>query len=116
MVNIKRFKRKGHFLSYCGLIKHEKISGGNSYGRRSPRYYRPLKRVFKMASHTAINVSKDNYFKQLYEYKVMDKGKPVEKARQDVARKMATLVYVMLKKQKRFEPYRRNKEGRKDKK
>ena len=53
-----------------------------------------------MASHTAINVSKDNYFKQLYEYSVMDKGKPVEKARQDVARKMATLVYVMLKKQK----------------
>ena len=34
VVNIRRFKRKGHFLSYCGLIKHEKMSGGRSYGKR----------------------------------------------------------------------------------
>ena len=41
VVNIKRFKRKGRFLSYCGLIMHEKMSGGRSYGKRQPRYYRP---------------------------------------------------------------------------
>lgn len=34
VVNAKRFKSKGHFLSYCGLIKHEKMSGGKSYGKR----------------------------------------------------------------------------------
>ena len=102
VVNISRFKSKGHFLSYCGLIKHEKISGGMSYGRRSPRYYRPLKQVFKMASHVVINMSKDNYFKQVYDYSIMEKNKPVQKARHDVARKLAVSVYGMLKTKKRF--------------
>lgn len=30
-----RFANKGHYLSYAGLIKLEKISGGRSYGKKT---------------------------------------------------------------------------------
>ena len=75
VVNIRRFKRKGHFLSYCGLITHEKMSGGRSYGKRQPRYYRPLKQVFKMASHIVTQEGCNNSLKEFYEYLVNEKQK-----------------------------------------
>ena len=65
VVNIRRFKSKGHFLSYCGLITHEKMSGGRSYGKRKPRCYRPLKQVFKMAAHIVTNEAQNNPYKNL---------------------------------------------------
>jgi transposase len=34
VVDAKRFKNKNHFLSYCGLVKLERISGGKSYGEK----------------------------------------------------------------------------------
>ncbi|OQW51319.1 MAG: hypothetical protein A4S09_10310 [Proteobacteria bacterium SG_bin7] len=34
IVDVKRFPSLGHLLSYGGLIKHEKLSGGRSYGKR----------------------------------------------------------------------------------
>ena len=37
VVNAKRFCNKGQFLSYCGLIRLEKTSGGKSYGTKMPR-------------------------------------------------------------------------------
>jgi len=37
VVHASRFKTKGHFLSYCGFIKHRKMSGGRSYRKRSKR-------------------------------------------------------------------------------
>ena len=39
-----RFADKGHYLSYSGLIKLEKISGGRSYGKRNPRYCQAVKK------------------------------------------------------------------------
>lgn len=75
VVNIRGFKRKGHFLSYCGLIKHEKISGGRSYGRRSPRYYRPLKQIFKMASHIVTQEGCNNPLRDYYGYLIKEKQK-----------------------------------------
>ena len=46
----RRFKSSNHYLSYCGLVKHEKLSGGRSYGRRLPRYSRRLKGVYVSAA------------------------------------------------------------------
>ena len=43
-----RFADKGHYLSYIGLIKLEKVSGGRSYGRKNSRYCRQLKSVYKI--------------------------------------------------------------------
>ena len=109
VVNIRRFKRKGYFLSYCGLIKHEKMSGGRSYGKRQPRYYRPLKQVFKMASHIVTQEACNNPLKEFYEYQVNEKQKSPQIARHNVARRLAVLVYGVLKTGERFEPYRRRK-------
>ena len=109
VVNIRRFKRKGHFLSYCGLIKHEKMSGGRSYGKRQPRYYRPLKQVFKMASHIVTQEVCNNPLKEFYEYQVSEKQKSPQIARHNVARRLAVLVYGVLKTGERFDPYRRRK-------
>ena len=93
VVNARRFKSKGHFLSYCGLIRHEKISGGRSYGKRSSRYYRPLKQVFKLAFHTVTQGRCNNAMKGFYEYLIREKGKSSEKARHEVARRLAVLSY-----------------------
>lgn len=35
VVDARRFPKIGNFLSYCGLVKHKKISGGKSYGMRA---------------------------------------------------------------------------------
>ena len=109
VVNIKRFKRKGYFLSYCGLIKHEKMSGGRSYGKRQPRYYRPLKQVFKMASHIVTQEVCNNPLKEFCEYQVNEKQRSSQIARHNVARRLAVLVYGVLKTGERFDPYRRRK-------
>ena len=109
VVNIKRFKRKGHFLSYCGLITHEKISGGRSYGKRQPRYYRPLKQVFKMANHVVTQEGCNNPLKEFYEYLVNEKQKSPQMAKHNVARRLAVLVYGVLKTGEKFNPYGRRK-------
>ena len=115
VVNIRRFSRKGHFLSYCGLIKHEKMSGGVSYGRRRPRFYRPLKAVFKMAAHSATMSSTRSPFKDLYEYYINERGQSVFVARHNIARRLAGLVYSMLKSGQKFNPNRREEKFRENK-
>ena len=112
VVNARRFKSRGHFLSYCGLIKHEKISGGRSYGKRASRYYRPLKQVFKMASHTVTQERCRNPMKELYEYLIEEKGKGPQMARHAVARRLAVLAYGVLKTGERYDPNRRGKKSR----
>ena len=114
VVNARRFKSKGHFLSYCGLIKHEKISGGRSYGKRASRYYRPLKQVFKMASHTVTQARCSNAMKELYEYLIKERQKSPEMARHAVARRLAVLAYGILKTGEKYDPNRR-KEKREEK-
>ena len=112
VVDISRFPSKGHFLSYCGLIKHEKISGGRSYGRKSPRYYRPLKCVFKMAAQSVTRNGCNNSLKALYEYYMEENNKSPQMARHNVSRKLAVLVYGVLRSSKKYDPNRREKELR----
>jgi transposase len=50
VVDARRFSYTGKYFSYCGLVKHEKLSGGRRYGRRKPRYSRILKSVYKTAA------------------------------------------------------------------
>ncbi len=102
VVDARRFEDRGHFLSYCGLIKLEKISGGKSYGKRNPRYCRTLKSVFKTAALTTISSEKNNPFAQYYSHLVKEKGYAPYNARHKVARRIAVLAYGILKTQKRF--------------
>ena len=112
VVNIRRFKTKGHFLSYCGLIIFEKMSGGKSYGKRQPRCYKPLKQVFKMASHIVTQEGRNNPLRELYEYLINEKQKSLQVAKKAVARRLAILVYGVLKTGEKFDPYRRQKRRR----
>jgi transposase len=50
VADVRRFPARGNFLSYCGLIQIEKISGGKSYGKQKPRFCRTLKSIFKTAA------------------------------------------------------------------
>lgn len=112
VVDMRRFPSKGQFLSYCGLIKHEKISGGKSYGKRSSRCYRPLKRVFKMAAHSVTQEGCSNPLKTLYEYYMEERNKSPQMAKHNVSRRLAILVYGVLKSGKKYDPKRREKELR----
>jgi transposase len=106
IVDAKRFESSGHFLSYCGLIKHEKMSGGRSYGKRSSRHSAKLKGIFKMASFSVTLESCNNPMKDLFDYLVNEKKKPNHIARHAVARRIAILSYGILKSGKKYEPYK----------
>ena len=54
VIDARRFPTRRHYDSYCGLVWHQKQSGGNFYGRRRPQYSRLLKSVYKTAALAAI--------------------------------------------------------------
>lgn len=110
VVDPKRFPTSGHFLSYCGLILHEKQSGGQSYGKRSPRYCHLLKRVFTLASFVVLRPDCNNPMKDYYEHLIKEKQKAPSVARHAVARRIAVLCYGILKSHKPFDVTRRRKE------
>lgn len=103
VIDASRFKSSNHYLSYCGLVKHDKFSGGKSYGKRNPRYSRLLKSVYKSASIRAIRY--DNPIQQYYYYLVNDKNIGEEKARNSVARYISKVSLGVIKTGKKYVPY-----------
>ncbi len=104
VVDAHRFPRSGNYMSYCGLIEHEKISGGRSYGRRRPRFNHTLKAVYKLAAMAAISGT-NNPIREYYD-SLLARGVAVHNARHAVARYIARITYGMLKTGKPYEPYR----------
>ena len=94
-------------MSYCGLIKLEKISGGRSYGKRTPRFCRSLKGVFKTGAMAAIGEAKNNPIRDYYEYLLEEKSYAEHNARNAVARRIAILSLGILKGDRKFQPYPR---------
>jgi transposase len=103
VVDARRFPYTGKYFSYCGLIKHEKLSGGRSYGRRKPRYSHMLKSVYKTAALAAINGK--NPIREYYDH-LLAQGVAEHNARHTVARYIARVSLGMLKTGTRYEPYR----------
>ena len=103
VVDARRFPYSGKYLSYCGLIKHEKLSGGRSYGRRKSRYCRMLKSVYKTAALAAINGK--NPVHEYYDH-LLSNGVAEHNARHAVARYIARISYGILKSGTHYEPYR----------
>ncbi len=103
VVDARRFKNAGHYLVYCGLVKHEKLSGGKSYGKRKPRCNRSMKAVYKMAALASIRSK--GPMRQYYEY-LLKKGLPEHNARNAVARYIAKVSYGMMKNQEKYQPYK----------
>jgi transposase len=112
VIDGRRFKSSNHYLSYCGLVKHEKLSGGRSYGKRLPRYSRRLKGVYKSA---AVRVaSTDNPLREYYEYLLKEKGLPEYNAKHALARYIAKISLGIIKSGEKYKPYKWR-EGKKGK-
>jgi transposase len=103
VVTPHRFSDKGHYLSYAGLIKLEKISGGRSYGRKKPRYSRDLKGAYKTAAFAAIGGN--NPINDYYEYLIKEKGYSEYNARNSACRRLAILSLGVFKSGKKYNPY-----------
>jgi transposase len=104
VVDARRFEDKGKWLSYCGLVRHEKLSGGKSYGWRGSRYCRTLKSVFKTAALSVLHSKSRNCFKDYYEFLLKAKHAAEHEARHAVARKIAVIAWAVMKSGKAFDP------------
>jgi transposase len=105
VVSPHRFSDNGSYLSYTGLIKHDKISGGRRYGKKQPRYCRQLKSVYKSGVLAAIGGN--NPINDYYMFLINEKGYTEYNARHKACRKLATLSLGVFKSGKKFQPYRR---------
>ncbi len=105
VVSPYRFSDKGHYLSYVGLVKLERISGGRSYGRKNPRYCRQLKSVYKSGVLAAIGGN--NPINDYYEYLLKEKRHSEHNARNKACRRLAVLSLGVLKSGKKYQPFRR---------
>ena len=105
VVTPHRFIDKGHYLSYAGLIKHDKISGGRSYGKKAPRYARQLKSVYKSGALAAIG--RNNPINDYYNYLVEQKGYSAHNARHKACRRLAVLSLGVFKSGEKYQPYGR---------
>jgi len=106
VVSPYRFVKTGHYWSYTGLIKHEKISGQKSYGKRTPRYCRRLKEVYKTSVKAAIGGN--NPINDYYQHLLKEKGLPEYKARHKACRRLATLSLGVFKSGQQYQPYKRD--------
>ena len=104
VVSPYRFADKGHYLSYTGLIKLEKISGGRSYGKKNPRYCRQLKSVYKSGVLAAIGGN--NPINDYYEHLIREKNYPAHNARNSACRRLAILSLGVFRSGKKYQPYR----------
>jgi transposase len=102
VLDARRFPDRGHFLSYCGLVQLDRVSGGKSYGKRTPRFNRALKCVFKTAA-MSITIHPKGAMWGYYQYLTQEKKYQDHNARNALARRIATLAYGVLKTGKQFE-------------
>lgn len=109
VVDAARFPDKGHYWSYCGLIKHDRVSGGRSYGKQRPRYSRDLKCAYKVAAWTALRGQ--NEMGGYYEYLMREKNVSERDARHAVARRIAQLSLGVLRSGKPYRPPERSRLG-----
>jgi transposase len=104
VVDPGRFREKGNFLSYCGLVKHDMMSGGRSYGKKTPRHCRALKAVFKICTFAAISERANNPIRSYYEYLLREKKYADYNARNATCRWVATLAWAVLKGKTKYQP------------
>lgn len=100
VVDPARFRDKYKFWSYCGLVKHLRISGGRLYGSKRAYGNRTLKCVFKMAAHSAL---KSHGALRGYYDAQRDRGLSDSSARNAVARKIAAIALSVWKNNQRYD-------------
>lgn len=102
VIDPKRFRKTSKYLAYCGLVKHIAESGRRIYGKRTPRFHRILKSVYKAAASSVINGKSP--IRGYYDY-LINKGVTEYNARHSVAGYIAKISLGILKKETRYKPY-----------
>ncbi|MEK6968312.1 MAG: IS110 family transposase [Nanoarchaeota archaeon] len=99
VIDPRRFANKYKFYSYCGLVRHKRISGGELYGSVKIWGNRTLKCVYKMAGHSALtgNSGLKRYYDNLRSKGVSDKN-----AYNAVCRKIAAISLSVWKKERSY--------------
>jgi len=103
IIDIRRFPSAKNFWSYCGLIKHQKMSGGRSYGRRLPRYSREMKKIICHATFLATKEGGKNPLRERYEYLRSHKQLSESEATTATRRLLASIIFGVLKNRKGFD-------------
>jgi transposase len=107
IVDPHRFSSRGALWSYSGLIRHQKLSGGRTYGSRSPRYCRMLKSVFKTAAMSILTHPTANPLRDYYLHLITEKKYAEFQARHALARRVATIALGVMKSNRPYEPHRK---------
>ena len=102
VIDATRFESKYKYYAYCGLVKHLKDSGGRNYGKRNVRHNRILKRCYKIAANAAIQGNND--IREYYEY-LLTQNVSYHDARNQIARYIAKVSYVVMKNKTDYRPY-----------
>lgn len=99
----ERFKNKGKYLSYCGLVLLDRESGGKSYGKKKSRYSRVLKECFIGAMQSAIGGN--NPVNEYYEYHRKN-GLGERESKVKTIRYIALASLGIIKHREKYEPYK----------
>jgi len=99
VIDPNRFSNKYKFFSYCGLVKHQRQSGGRNYGSKKIWGNRMLKCVYKRAAQSAIR--SNSAFNCLYSH-LRNKGLSEKNAHNAIARKIAVLSLTLWRNQQCF--------------
>jgi len=106
VIDARRFPTRSAFISYCGLVKHDRVSGGRSYGRKKSQYSPAMKCVFKTAALASIDDRASGPVKVYYDYLRHEKRYSDHNARHATARRIATLAWGVMKSGKKFDARR----------
>ena len=102
VIDANRFENKYKYYAYCGLVKHQKKSGGRDYGSRNVKHNKILKRTYKTAAIAAIRGNND--IREYYEY-LLQNNTSIEKARNEIARYIAKVSYAIIKNKTDYRSY-----------
>jgi len=97
MVTPWRFSNKYKLWSYAGLVKHNLLSDGTSYGKRRAQGNRTLKSVYRTAGHAVLR-SKKSGLRAYYDYLRKEKNKGHYEAYNAICREVASLTRSLWKK------------------
>lgn len=102
VIDANRFENKYKFWGMCGLVNHQRESGGRNYGKKKPRYSRTLKSVFKTAAIAAIGGNND--VREYYDH-LLKAGYTISEARNQIARYIAKVCYAVMKNKIAYKAY-----------
>jgi len=94
VIDANRFENKYKYWGMCGLVKHNRESGGRSYGKKKPRYSRTLKSIYKSAAMAAIGGKND--IRDYYEL-LLKQGYNIPESKNQIARYIAKVSYAVMK-------------------